>query len=269
MIIFKPPLPVVGAPNLNKGIRVFDCVVKERDTVLDLMGSDLNQTIEELSELHSQEMVQGIMAGKRMNGYANTDDASNQHSLLSCKILKSAAIGAFENSCAVFAPVSGFHHSGYRFCEGYCTFNGLVLAASAVREMKHDAQVLVIDGDGHFGNGTQDFIDKGLGWLDNCTLSKGSVNGRHDKAMSKIKEHLEDREWDLIIYQAGADSHRLDPYQAGYLNDDEWVERDRMIFEFCKDKIPLVFNLAGGYAGQKTIELHTSTVKTYREVYEI
>lgn len=52
---------------------------------------------------------------------------------------------------------------------------------------------------------------------------------------------------DLILYQAGADSHIDDPL-GGFLTTEQIKQRDAIVFREAKCwDIPLVWNLAGGY----------------------
>ena len=277
MIIFKPPHRVEGAPNLSKGMDVFSTATNMAvDTVITLDPSEepiYEETVAQLKECHDEFYVKNVMSGDDVNGYGSSGTAAhheNMHSVLSCAIMREAALMAIKNpTTPVFAPVSGFHHAGYDYGGGYCTFNGLIFAARAVRDVKPDAKVLIIDGDGHWGDGTDNFIDHlELNWLENCSLDKATTGGSFMAVVLDVTSSLAHENWDLVIYQAGADSHIDDPYYSGYLTDEEWDRRDSMIFKICKDrKIPVVFNLAGGYNGAKTISLHNRTVSTVRQIY--
>jgi acetoin utilization deacetylase AcuC-like enzyme len=274
MIIYKAPRAITGATNLSKGSKVFQlaanlAVDKIFDVTQDVQGEI--STLEALCNIHNRELVRGIMRGEIMNGYGDFSPVANDHSLMSCSILTHASVVAAQTRQPVFAPLSGFHHAHYAHSAGYCTFNGLALAASAVKSMNPLANVLIVDGDGHYGDGTQDLIEHHgwNDWLEQCSLDRSSTAGDFVRAQERLKESLSKKAWDLVIYQAGADSHKDDPYGAGYLNDVDWKERDYTVFEHCKSHdTPLVFNLAGGYNGSKTVLLHLGTVSTAREVYE-
>jgi acetoin utilization deacetylase AcuC-like enzyme len=272
MIIFVPPKKVDGAVNLSKGSSVFSVTANLAvDTIIDTSLTDLSPVIKALERVHNPEYVKAVLSGHTFNGYGTADKNQNLHSLQSCLIMVEAAMAAIESpSTPVFAPVSGFHHASYNSGLGYCTFNGLVLAAMAVRAHNNAANVLVIDGDGHWGDGTASVIaHHGLeDWLDVCELDCGTVGYSVPVARGKLNRALGSKVWDLVIYQAGADAHKDDPYGAGYLTDDDWHDRDEIIFNHCyKNKVPVLFNLAGGYNGPKTIKLHTSTVIAARRAY--
>ena len=275
MIIYEPPTPVEGAPNLTKGKSVFDVAYNYNgDTLITCpYPRDRDLVISMLSKVHDPRYVTSIFNGICANGYGLDNPKVNDHSAHSCLILRDAVLvarHAAKIGDVVFAPVSGFHHSGYAYGGGYCTFNGLVMAAEAFKYSNgRTASVLIIDGDGHFGDGTADLIAHGSRhWLRQCSLDKGTVGGDSLRSLRLTREALLSKNWDLVLYQAGADSHIDDPYMSGYLNDEEWKARDEIVFGHCaKNKIPCVFNLAGGYNGSKTISLHTSTVSTARQVY--
>lgn len=150
----------------------------------------------------------------------------------------------------IFAPTSGFHHAGYGYAWGFCTFNGLVAAALSLK-----GKVLILDGDQHFGDGTTDIINR-LDLQDRIT--NYSITAWNDIPDFKGYDH--------IIYQAGADAHYLD---GGYLNDDTWIKRDKLVFEQAKKlDIPITVTFAGGYSSlSKVVELHLSTYWTAYEIY--
>ena len=52
------------------------------------------------------------------------------------------------------ALVSGFHHACADHGEGFCTFNGLVVALEALRAAGEIQTAAVLDMDLHYGNGT-------------------------------------------------------------------------------------------------------------------
>lgn len=286
MYIFKPPSPidVSNMPNLSKGQRVFDaCVLETEDEVKVIHDHDVASTRIALTAMHAPGYVESIMEGSRADGYGMRNDDIANHSLQSCAILRASAhLAVVKRKLAVFAPVSGFHHAGYGFGGGFCTFNGLVLAADHVRMIDSRAKVLIIDGDGHHGNGTVDLIRgtaaitadsaKFTGrreWLFNCDLSYDATGGNVTYANIQLDKYLKRERWSLVIYQAGADCHIEDPYGSGYLTTPQWTQRDLTVFEYCKaHSLPLVFCLAGGYNGLKTIKLHSRTFAAALQVYE-
>lgn len=173
-----------------------------------------------------------------------------------------------EKHPVVCVPVSGFHHAGWDFVGGFCTFNGLTVAA-----VSSGKKVLILDCDQHYGDGTAHII-RTLRLHRVKQVSFGQWYGNPSDAdhyLQHLKTVLRDvlPEFDLVLYQAGADVHVDDPL-GGVLTTAQMLERDTMVFDTCKALgKPVVWNLAGGYQTplQKVIDLHTQTmnqcIKTY------
>jgi acetoin utilization deacetylase AcuC-like enzyme len=84
--------------------------------------------------------------------------------------------------------------------------------------------------------------------------------------LSTVETHLgwlnEGGKPDLLLYQAGADPLRDDPYSPLDLSHDDLFERDRIVFDFArKHGIPIAWVLAGGYTRDitKVVEVHLNT----------
>src|SRR5436190_888042 len=61
--------------------------------------------------------------------------------------------GLVADGCAA-ALASGFHHAHADHGEGFCTFNGLVIAVDALRTKGELERAAILDLDLHYGNGT-------------------------------------------------------------------------------------------------------------------
>lgn len=184
------------------------------------------------------------------------------------------------------ALVSGFHHAHHDHGEGFCTFNGLVVAVEALRAGDAVAgeaparvgRVAVLDMDLHYGNGTAS-LATGRPWLFNLSiygndydrnqpfrdvrerrhedgpnhrsiaLAEGAGRREMFEAMDQGLGMLE--AWgrpDLILYQAGADPYCEDPYSPLALDHQDLLDRDRKAFDYAKRSgIPIAWVLAGGY----------------------
>lgn len=236
-------------------------------------------TIEEISCVHDVNFVQAIMNGKRRNGF-NTKDIEVSNSLpYTNGSFLSAAREAINNGLVAVSPTSGFHHANYNKAMGFCTFNGLMVAAYQLLYNNEVNKIGILDCDHHYGNGTDMIINK-LD-LDNSILH---ITARKDYEYDAIKffnllpKFLESfLNVDIVFYQAGADCHINDPY-GGFLTTEQMQERDRIVFTFCKThKIPLVWNLAGGYQEeilpdgtrnmQKVLDLHNNTMQECINIY--
>jgi acetoin utilization deacetylase AcuC-like enzyme len=197
------------------------------------------------------------------------------------------------------ALASGFHHACADHGEGFCTFNGLVITADALIDAGEAQRVAVLDMDLHYGNGTAQLAVSrphlfalsiyGNDYWNNVAYR--DVRTRHHEdgenhrsyslpagcdgpAMMRIMNEalpvIREFQPDLILYQAGADPYREDPYSPLALDHDDLLARDRHVFSFAKRHgIPISWVLAGGYTEDvsKVVRVHTNTFEAWREVF--
>jgi acetoin utilization deacetylase AcuC-like enzyme len=205
--------------------------------------------------VHDPDMVDAVLDCEVANGFGNRSRDVATSLPYTTGSLVAAAEYALLHKVQTCSPTSGFHHAGFGSPEGFCTFNGLMVAALLMHEAGLAQTVGILDCDAHYGNGTDNIIRRlGLKWIRHHTM------GLHFHSHSDVKKLLEGgttysrwleraiedvRQCDLVIYQAGADPHIKDPL-GGILTTQEMQERDRMVFEGLRGK-PLVWSLAGGY----------------------
>lgn len=271
MKIAMPPRPIPGGPaNTQKQHQVFELVFRPDE---DTIAFGMMEGVAPLALAHDAVYLRELREELTPNGFGNTDPLYLRHaseSVLAVVSAMAAALsGAVDGKKVAFAPASGFHHAGHDYSGGYCTLNGLVAGLMGLKHLGLLDKATIIDGDGHYGDGTQDIIDRlGLHWINHVSLDKASVQGSHAEAQRRIAVALGGPSTDLVVYQAGADAHIRDPYKAGYLTDADWKERDNFVFRTCASlDIPVAWCLAGGYNGTKTLNLHTSTFASALQVY--
>lgn len=214
--------------------------------------------------MHDKTYVDGVFAGSINNGFENNDRRVPEACLWTIGSLVSAALYAPTQPLAVCSPTSGFHHAGYALGGGFCTFNGLLMAAAKFIEKNPDAKVGILDCDVHYGDGTVDILKR------QPILARQVVHhtsGKHfhgrddpDEFFLWLEEAIADinaRRCDLVLYQAGADMHVKDPL-GGFLDDAQMRQRDWTVFR--KLQGGLVWNLAGGYQPNRGGSLSTDPV---------
>lgn len=181
---------------------------------------------------------------------------------------------------------TGLHHARHGAGHGFCTLNGLVLAARAARAAGAGS-VLILDLDAHCGGGTASMItafDEPIWQLDvstsrfddyeptdRCALQ---IVGTAADYLAVVGAALERAaaDWpafDLCLYNAG-----MDPFEGcdrgGLPGIDQSMleERERMVFRWCRERrLPVAFSLAGGYLGPRLdrpclVDLHRLTIGT-------
>lgn len=226
---------------------------------------------------HKAEHVDGIISLKIANGMDTRHQEVVDSLYWTTASFYAAAKHALGHRIAV-SPTSGFHHAGHDFSWGFCTFNGLLIAALKLLNSGVVKQVGILDFDYHQGDGSQDIIDKLV--LSELVLHRtGKIHYTREKQafLQELPDLLETLKCvDILFYQAGADQHENDPL-GGFLNNAEMRERDLQVFRFAKaHNIPIVWNLAGGYQEerteqgrciQKVLDIHNATMETCMEVY--
>jgi acetoin utilization deacetylase AcuC-like enzyme len=199
------------------------------------------------------------------------------------------------------ALVSGFHHSHAERGEGFCTFNGLVIAIDRLLSDGAIKSAAVLDCDLHYGNGTALLARSrpylfalsvyGNDYWDNVPYRDVSVrhhedgenhrsvalpNGCDGATMLRVlggalPTLLSRGKPDLLLFQAGADPYFEDPYSPLKLTHDDLKARDRAVFEFAKSNgVNVAWVLAGGYTKDvsKVVKVHANTFEAALSVYK-
>ena len=234
-------------------------------------------TMDDIKRVHDPAMVDGVLSCALPNGFG-TRSRTIADSLLYTNGAMFAGCLLARPDAPAAALVSGFHHADYHRAQMFCTFNGLMVSAAKLLDQGIHAKVAILDCDYHYGNGTDDIIDH-LGLRERVWhYSFGSTYHQPEQAMGYIRKLYELRDSiaafqpGLIMYQAGADAHRDDPL-GGVLDDDDMHLRDTIVFKMARDlRIPLVWNLAGGYrvdaAGDMTPVI-TTHIRTFQAAHEV
>ncbi len=222
-------------------------------------------TVDELGRAHDRAFVEDVLACRRNNGFDNRSPSVARSLPYTSGAMLAAARAAVASGAVAVAPCSGFHHAGYASAEGYCTFNGLMVTACVLRNEGLARRVGILDFDQHWGNGTQDIIDRlDATWVVHYSAgahwSDPTRAGAFLRQIPAIVESMAD--CDVVLYQAGADPHVDDPL-GGWLTTEQLKERDRHVFEAAeRHALPVAWNLAGGYQEplSKVLGIHDNTM---------
>jgi len=232
-------------------------------------------TVTDLCRAHDPGYVLGVLGGRLANGFGNTRDEVCRTLPWTVGSLVSAAEHAAATREGAFSPTSGFHHAGWNHGGAFCTFNGLVVAAQALRVRRPETRVAILDCDQHFGDGTREIVRRlGLDWISLYSYGAApAVRGEAQSWLEALPETVERTAsgCDVVLYQAGADPHVDDPL-GGALTTEMLAERDRIVFRTCAEMgLPAVTTLAGGYQQpvERVVELHVRTLREYAVVHGI
>jgi acetoin utilization deacetylase AcuC-like enzyme len=186
---------------------------------------------------------------------------------------------------------SGLHHARRGYGAGFCTFNGLAIAAREALAAGAES-VLILDLDAHCGGGTASLIaeDPRIWQMDVAVnafdiYQAAGRTGPADETRIRLRvaqnsasylseierglQELADRgpRFDLCLYNAG-----MDPFEGCStggmrgITRDLLAARERLVFEWCRDyAAATAFVLAGGYIGwgldaEGLVDLHRLTL---------
>lgn len=274
LIYYRPEQAAANAASYSPS------AAKPAQVVADWLAHDLVQqsdihsfepvTREQLA--HDRSYVDAVLDLQEENGFGNLDDDVAASLPYTTGSILAAARAALQERGIVCSPTSGFHHAEFLQGGGFCTFNGLMVTALALRVEGLVDRVAILDLDMHYGNGTADIIERlGLDWIVHRTQGAqfrrrqdAGKHGRHyfDWLQRAIEQC---HRADLVLYQAGADPHMDDPL-GGVLTTEELIMRDIMVFTELEHK-PLVWNLAGGYQRdasggiEPVLQIHRNTLQ--------
>ena len=260
-------------------------------------------SVDDLLRVHTREYVDAVRTGEP-RALAESQKFPWSAELYPSVLLTgggclAASRRALEDGVAA-ALVSGFHHSHGDHGEGFCTFNGLVITIDVLRATGAAARVAILDMDLHYGNGTASLAPArpylfnmsiyGNDYHQNKTypdvavirhtdgfnhrsiaLENGAGRAEMFAAMERgLADILAWGRPDLLLYQAGADPYREDPYSPLALDHEDLRARDRRVFEFAREEgIPVAWVLAGGYTKDtsKVVRVHLNTFAAALEVF--
>ncbi len=182
---------------------------------------------------------------------------------------------------------SGLHHARRGYGAGFCTFNGLALAALDALD-RGARSVLILDLDAHCGGGTHSLLgehpdvriaDVAVSPFDHYApagdnrLEMVREASRYIPTIERLLTAMERAEkYDLCLYNAG-----MDPYEGCAIGGLAGVtramleERERLVFEWVPQHARAVaFVLAGGYIGPaltqgELVALHRLTIERASE----
>jgi acetoin utilization deacetylase AcuC-like enzyme len=193
-----------------------------------------------------------------------------------------AALAALEEGVAGSLS-SGLHHAKRSSGAGFCTFNGLVLAARTALAAGARG-VLILDFDAHCGGGTASLIgndvritqfDVSTSHFDQYRSTPRARLALVDSAaqyMDCVQRALNDADtlgavYDVCLYNAGMDPYEGCPVGGLPCIDRAMLaERERHVFGWCARRgLPVAFVLAGGYLGPRLdraslVNLHRLTL---------
>ena len=188
-----------------------------------------------------------------------------------------------------FNVAGGTHHAGTNWGEGFCMLNDQAIAANYLLKKGYAQKILIIDLDVHQGNGTAQIFahqpnvftcsihgEKNFPFRkEQSDLDIGLDDGVGDEEyLITISYHLnlifEQFRPDFVFYLSGVDILETDKLGKLAVSKQACKQRDRIVFEYCKNKgIPVQVSMGGGYSPQikDIVEAHCNTFRVAMELY--
>lgn len=188
-----------------------------------------------------------------------------------------------------FNVAGGTHHAGSNWGEGFCLLNDQAIAANYLLRKRHASSILIIDLDVHQGNGTAEIFSKNPSVFtfsmhaeknfpfrkEVSDLDIGLETGTGDDEYLKVLRNtlpglFEQVKPDFVFYLSGVDVLATDKLGHLKLSRNACKERDRMVFQYCKQyQAPVQVSMGGGYSEKISdiIEAHCNTFRTAMELY--
>ena len=271
----------------------FDTTKKGADVARALSRRGYQITIPEpvmreiLERYHTPAYISAIETGEPLDLAESQNFAWDPHTWTSVTAQTGsmvAAVHAALRDGRAYALASGFHHASRARGAGFCTFNGIAIAAgeALAAGARH---VFILDFDAHGGGGTHDII---AGWdhvmhydMTTATYEAYTPTAPHRRVhvhtaapyLPTVNALLADLDaqvqpGDVVLYNAGMDSYEgcdiggLTGITSDMLRTrdalvDAWVRRHNLKIAAC---------LAGGYQGKNypnelLIQLHRESVE--------
>ncbi len=258
-------------------------------------------TVPEVEQVHDPRYVEAVRTGEprylaESQGFT-WDEGLWPMVLSSNGGAVAAALEALGSGAIAGSLSSGLHHARRASGAGFCTFNGLVLAARAALAAGAES-VLILDLDAHCGGGTASLIanepriwqtDVAVNMFDfyGTTSVRGEaervnfrVTGDGHDYLGDVERALEETacarrtageahdRFDLCLYNAGMDPHQ-DCSTGGLsgITSQILAGRERRVFEWCREyAVATAFVLAGGYISRTMdetvlVDLHRVTLE--------
>ncbi len=236
-------------------------------------------TVEQLCRAHERDYVEAVRTGTprdRAQGQGFTWDPGLWTAVAASTggVLAAARTAVSEGVAGSLS--SGLHHAAKGRGAGFCTFNGLALAALDAVD-GGARRVLIVDLDAHCGGGTWSIVaGEERVWQLDVAVSPVDVYAPTGHAtldlVTRARDYLPTIErrlrdlapgFDVMLYNAG-----MDPYEGCAIGGmtgitrDVLGERERMVFEWAgRQGVPVAFVLAGGYGSEEVlVELHRMTI---------
>ena len=255
-----------------------------------------------LPELPSTELIELVHTSDYVRGYCEgTLDTKAQRRIglpWSSALAKRTRIAvggtiltaklALKYGCAC-NTAGGTHHAFPSYGSGFCIFNDLAIAARAIQQEGLVNKILIVDLDVHQGDGTAWIFQNDESVFTFSMHCEANFPGRKqtsdldiplpvglddDGYLQILAKHLPDLlaevKPDLVLFDAGVDTHVSDRLGKLALSDRGIYRRERLVLSTClAGGYPVATVIGGGYSQniQELVYRHSLIHRAATEVY--
>jgi len=218
-------------------------------------------SLDELAHAHNRTYIAQMLAGRRKNGYGGQSLAIARCVPHIAGVVLAAAHHAWNTGGIAAATVQGGSMAGLMSATCGQHVNALIVAARAIQHAHIGARVGILDYAFHAATGTREIIERqryGNILHVSAGVEYGYCADEH-AFLRAINAHVAQmRQCDIVLYQAGADQHRADPF-GGFLSDNGYTARDDAVFAGLHDMPLVLCPGGGGQAVDDIVALHMGT----------
>lgn len=241
-------------------------------------------TKEQLLLAHTSQYVASVLTGTPKgsdvrNGIGGWDAQFPVSRRASTGGVIAATLGALQTGQNEVTLSSGIHHARRNTGAGFCTFNGLVIAAKLATAAS-TGRVVILDLDAHGGGGTAAGI-AGLPRIEQMDVTVCPYDTYKDipnatlilangtnylQAVRHALDNIDPEGVAVLIYNAGMDPHEKAGGVTG-ITTDVIERRENMVYGWAyQHNIPVAATMAGGYTvgcdEDELVDLHMITINT-------
>lgn len=231
--------------------------------------TELEDTTSLLSLVHTAHYIQRVIALSKQSLPLDADTVTSPRSYeVACAAVALAVRAATNNDFALVRPPG--HHAYPDYGSGFCLFNSIAIATQNL--VSHGKRVLILDFDGHCGDGTEHIFydtdqvlfwslhqspafpgkgfvkdigkDAGLGYTINVEMPPGTGDDLFFEAIQRFLPIAKQFNPDVVAVSAGFDAHQADPLLQLRLSTDAYFRLGQLLSATFKQVFAV---LEGGY----------------------
>ena len=274
-VVYHPdyvaPLPDGHRFPMNKFRLLRDLLIKDEIVKPDRVFTPQLPSLEQLELVHDSNYINAYREGtldykaQRRIGLPWSKSLAKRTQIAVGGTILTAQL-ALKFGCAC-NTAGGTHHAFPDYGSGFCIFNDLAVAAQVLLQQKLVQKILIVDCDVHQGDGTA-FIfrhdERVFTFSMHCEANFPGKKQQSDLDVplpvgldddgylqilaSHLNNLLSEVKPDLVLYDAGVDTHVSDRLGKLALTDRGIYRRERMVISTClANGCPLAAVIGGGY----------------------